>query len=82
MRRNLSRTFFSLFLLLLPLAVFGQSERGAIIGLITDSTGSLVPVLAGDSADGLGRRGGDERDGRLRFLARSPPIAMYMKPGW
>lgn len=43
MRRNLSRTFFSLFLLLLPLAVFGQSERGAIIGLITDSTGSLVP---------------------------------------
>lgn len=44
MRRNLSPTFFSLFLLLLlPLAVFAQSERGAIIGLITDSTGSLVP---------------------------------------
>ncbi len=44
MRRNITPTFFSLFLLLLlPLAMFGQSERGAIIGLITDSTGSLVP---------------------------------------
>lgn len=44
MRRNLTLTFLSLFvLLLLPLAVIAQSERGAIVGLVTDSSGSLVP---------------------------------------
>jgi hypothetical protein len=29
-------------LLLLQMAVFAQSERGAIVGLVTDSTGALV----------------------------------------
>ena len=44
MRRKLTPTFLSLFvLLLLPLAAIAQSERGAIVGLVTDSTGSLVP---------------------------------------
>lgn len=43
MRRELSRTFFFFLLLLQPLAVFGQSERGTIVGQVSDSAGSLVP---------------------------------------
>ena len=44
MRRSLVNTFFSLLVLLfLQMAVVAQSERGAIVGLVTDSTGALVP---------------------------------------
>ena len=44
MRRSLARTFLSSFLLLLlPLVVLAQTERGSISGVVTDSTGAVVP---------------------------------------
>ncbi|HKO99125.1 MAG TPA: TonB-dependent receptor [Pyrinomonadaceae bacterium] len=44
MRRNIPPTFLSLFLLLLtPFIVVGQSERGALVGVVTDSLGAVVP---------------------------------------
>ena len=44
MRRILAGMFLSTFLLMLmPLSVFAQTERGAITGVITDSTGAVVP---------------------------------------
>ena len=39
--------------------------------------------IGGDLADDEGHPRVEERALRaLRFAARSPPIAMYMKPGW
>ncbi len=44
MRINAAPTLFVLFLLLvLPITVPAQSERGAIVGIITDTTGAVVP---------------------------------------
>ncbi len=44
MRRSLARMFLSSFLLLLmPLVVLAQTERGSISGVVTDSTGAVVP---------------------------------------
>ena len=44
MRHSLLVTVLSLGLLLLtPVALFGQTERGAIVGIVTDSTGAVVP---------------------------------------
>ncbi len=43
MRRSLAGTFLSFFLLLLPMAAFAQTERGAIVGVVTDGTGAVVP---------------------------------------
>lgn len=44
MRRSLALAFFSSFLLLLmPIMVLAQTERGAITGVVTDSTGAVVP---------------------------------------
>ncbi|CAN5837298.1 hypothetical protein BH18ACI4_BH18ACI4_26200 [soil metagenome] len=44
MRRSLAATFLSSFLLLLmPLVLLAQTERGAITGVVTDSTGAVVP---------------------------------------
>ncbi len=44
MRRSLARMFLSSFLLLLlPLLVLAQTERGSISGVVTDSTGAVVP---------------------------------------
>jgi len=43
MRRSLAGTFLSSFLLLLmPLGVLNQTERGSIGGVVTDSTGAVV----------------------------------------
>ncbi len=44
MRRSLAGMFLSSFLLLLmPLVVLAQTERGSISGVVTDSTGAVVP---------------------------------------
>lgn len=44
MRRSIAPTILRFFLLLLtPIMVFGQSERGALVGVVTDGTGAVVP---------------------------------------
>ena len=44
MRRILTGIFLSSFLLfLIPVVGHGQSERGAIVGVVTDGTGAVVP---------------------------------------
>lgn len=44
MRRNTALRFLSFFLLLLaPCIVSAQSERGALVGVVTDGTGAVVP---------------------------------------
>ena len=44
MRKTIAIKFLSSFLLLLaPLVVFAQTERGALVGVVTDSTGAVVP---------------------------------------
>ena len=45
MRRTLAFTVLSSCLLLLvSISAFGQSERGAIVGVVTDSSGAVVPA--------------------------------------
>ena len=40
MRRNIAPTFLSFFLLLLaPFIASAQSEKGALVGVVTDGTG-------------------------------------------
>ncbi len=44
MRKIIAVAFLCLSTFLLaPLVVFAQSERGAIVGVVTDSTGAVVP---------------------------------------
>lgn len=44
MRRTTAITFLGLFLfLLMPFAAFAQTEKGAVVGIVTDSTGAVVP---------------------------------------
>lgn len=44
MRRYLAATFLSFVLLLLaPFIVFAQTERGSLVGVVTDGTGAVVP---------------------------------------
>jgi hypothetical protein len=43
-KRSLKVSFLSISLLLFsPVLLFGQTEKGAIIGVVTDSTGAVVP---------------------------------------
>ena len=44
MRRNIAPTFLSFFLLLIaPCIVSAQTEKGALVGVVTDGTGAVVP---------------------------------------
>ena len=44
MRRNTAPTILSFFLLLIaPCIVSAQTEKGALIGVVTDGTGAVVP---------------------------------------
>ena len=44
MRKNIAPKFLSLFLLLLvPFVVPAQTEKGALVGVVTDGTGAVVP---------------------------------------
>src|SRR5689334_23214896 len=44
MRRNIAFALSLLFLsIVLPFAVIAQTERGAIVGIVTDSTRAVVP---------------------------------------
>lgn len=43
MRRTSTITFFLFLFLLMPIAAFAQTERGAIVGVVTDSAGAVVP---------------------------------------